>query len=147
MQEAVWSLTVEATVALEKDRTLGASVPFYYDQETPASGGMLNLPSHLMHVASEVMSLWTGPAVLMQAVQKAKDACKGLIELHRDKDLSTSDHDYATLFSKAAVFIGSAAWMRHLRDNGQSKVSLYNEGFPKFMSQKQIEAIGNDLNT
>ncbi|CCT70550.1 related to heterokaryon incompatibility protein (het-6OR allele) [Fusarium fujikuroi IMI 58289] len=140
MQEAVWSLTVEATVALEKDRTLGYSMTFDYDQGTPTSGGLLNLLSHLMHVASEVLSLWTRPVVLTQAVQQAKDACKGLIDLHRNKDLSTIDHEYATLFSKAVVFTGSATWMRHLRDNGQPKAALYDEHFLEFRSQKQHEA-------
>ncbi|KAF5581096.1 heterokaryon incompatibility (het-6OR allele) [Fusarium pseudocircinatum] len=138
MQETMWSLTLEATVALEKDRILEASMTFDYDQGITANEGLLTQLSHLMCLASEVMSLWVLPGAF-QAVRQAKDACKGLITLHRNKYPSTTDHEYAALFSKAFVFRGSATWMRHLRDDGQPKVSLYNNHFLKFRSEKKYE--------
>ncbi|KAF5241871.1 hypothetical protein FANTH_8946 [Fusarium anthophilum] len=149
MHETLWSLTLEATVALEKDRILEVSMTFDYDQEITANEGLTTQLSHLMRVASGVLSLWIVPGAF-QAVQKAtdaakgaaKDACKSLINLHRNRNLSTTYHDYAALFSKAVVFMGSATWMRHLRDNGQPKASLYNEHFLKFKSQKQYEVFG-----
>ncbi|KAF5543805.1 heterokaryon incompatibility (het-6OR allele) [Fusarium mexicanum] len=143
--KASWSITLEATdaaVALEKDRILDVSRTFDYYPQTPANRGLLTQLSHLMCVASRVLSLWIVPGAF-QAVQKAKDACKDackdLINLHHDKNLSTTDHDYGALFSKAVVFMGPATWMRHLRDDGQPKVSLYKEHFVNFRSEKKDE--------
>ncbi|KAF5595289.1 heterokaryon incompatibility (het-6OR allele) [Fusarium subglutinans] len=135
----------DATVALEKDRILDVSMTFGYDQQTPANGGLLTQLSRLMRVASGVLSLWTVSDGAFEAVQHAKDACKDackdLINLHRNKNISTTDHDYVALFSKAVVFMGPATWMRHLRDDGdgQPKVSLYEEHFVNFRREKKDE--------
>ncbi|KAF5663608.1 heterokaryon incompatibility protein (het-6OR allele) [Fusarium denticulatum] len=141
IQETVWSLTSEATVALVDDGTLNVLMTFNCYEGTPAIGGLLTQLSHLMHVASGVLDLWILPDAF-QVVQQARYACKSLIDLHRNNNLSTTDHEYAALFSKAVVFMGSATWMRHLRDNGKPKVSVYNQYFLKFRSQKQYEVFG-----
>ncbi|KAF4425031.1 heterokaryon incompatibility (het-6OR allele) [Fusarium acutatum] len=155
MQATLWSLTLEATVAVEKDWILDVSMTFGYDQGTPANQGLLAQLSHQMRLASAVLSLWALPGVF-QAVQQAKDACKSLVNFHRNKDLSTPDerlvadllnqqrelNDYAALFSKAVVFIGSATWMRQLRDNSQPKVSLFNEHFLELRSENEDEVLG-----
>ncbi|KAF4501058.1 heterokaryon incompatibility (het-6OR allele) [Fusarium agapanthi] len=139
--QTLWSLTLEATDAVHKDRNLDVYMTFDSGQGTPVNGGLLNQLSHLMRLASGVLSLWTQPGAF-QEVQRAKDACRGLINLHRNKNLSTTYDDYAAIFSKAVVFMDSATWMRHLRDNGEPKVSLYNEHFLKFRSEKQHEVFG-----
>lgn len=61
LQEALCSLTWEATVALKKDSTLDVSMPFCLNQGTHANGGLLSQLSHLMRVASRILSLWALP--------------------------------------------------------------------------------------
>ncbi|KAF5578637.1 heterokaryon incompatibility (het-6OR allele) [Fusarium pseudoanthophilum] len=134
-------LMIKATISMEKNRIWDVSMAFNYHQGTPANEELLTRLSHLMHLASGVWDLWTLPGAL-RGVQKARDACKGLINLHRDKDLSTNCHGYEALFSKAVVFTGPATWMRHLRFIGQPKASLYNEHSLKIRSQKQHELSG-----
>ncbi|KAF5645150.1 heterokaryon incompatibility (het-6OR allele) [Fusarium sp. NRRL 52700] len=141
MQDTLWSLTLEATVAAEKDRILDVSAPFRLG--IPANGELLAQLFRLILVASRVLNLLTHPGAF-EAVKHARDACKSLMDLHRNKNLSTTDHDYAALFSKAVVFVGSATWMRHLRHNGPPRASLSNKHFLKFRSEKQHQVFGEN---
>ncbi|KAF4953044.1 hypothetical protein FGADI_6314 [Fusarium gaditjirri] len=144
-QETLSALTLDATVALEKDWISPISRTFDDDQGIPVNEALSTQLSDLMRLASEVLSLWTRPGTL-QAVQKTKRACNGLISLHLINNLSTTDHDYATLFSTAVVFLGSATWMRHLRNNDRPNLPLYGEHFLEIRRKIQREVFneGND---
>ncbi|KAH7183591.1 heterokaryon incompatibility protein-domain-containing protein [Fusarium flagelliforme] len=130
-------LISEATSSLERASIFTDSMTF---SGASVDTEQLEILSGLIHLASEVLNVGTRSNTLL-AVDLAKWACRGLISLHSN-NFNESDDEYIDPFSTSIVFVGSATWMRWLRDNGPQKFDFDHEQFLESRRLKQHEALG-----
>lgn len=136
----------EATAFLERERVLIDSMTFNDSRKESVSMESWGSLSELIYLSSEVLSLRTGRGIL-QAVQRVSYACKDLINSpHNCVTDPEYEYDYTELFSTPVVLLGSASWMRCLRDNGPHKFGFDDQLFLESRRQRQRAALGESEN-
>lgn len=129
----------EATAFLERERVTIDSMTFNDPRKVSVSMESWESLPDLIQLSSEVLDLRTGTDIL-QAVQRVKYACKDLINSSHNNVIDP-EYDYTTLFSSPVVFLGSASWMRCLRDNGPHRFDFDDQLFFESRRQRQRAAL------
>ncbi|KAJ4138743.1 hypothetical protein NW768_002615 [Fusarium equiseti] len=131
------SLASEATNFLHGRAILPDYLTFH---EAAIEAEELETLSGLIYLASEVLNVQTRSKTVL-AVELTKHACGALINLHHNSNFNEPDVEYIDPFSTSVAFVGSAKWMRWLRDNGPQKFNFDHEQFLESRRLKQHKSL------